>query len=118
MKLHHLRLIILALLTLSWRVPTLSAATAPNDSVYNASHPSILFTAEMKSSLAVRVDVTGEARDAFDYVDWLADEYYLVGGTSTVLSEFYGLNGIPNIGIAAHLRSPVDTVLMALGSRA
>ena len=92
-----------------------AAGSAVSDSLYNAHHPRLLFTASELPALRAKVTDGGYDDDAYDLLRYLASSYYPSIAPSLLMSNDAGFNAIPNLGVAAHLESPPDTAAMHLG---
>ena len=89
--------------------------TATGDSLYVAHHPRLLFTTAELPALKAKVTDGGYDDDAYDFVRYLAGQYYPYLTPAQLMADASGLNSIPNIGLAAHLQTPPDTAAIRMG---
>lgn len=89
-----------------------------SDSLYSAHHPCILFNPAELPALRAKVLDGGYDDTAYNYLRYLAKHYYPTLPLPNLLGGEFGLNAIPNLGLAAFLESPVDTASINLGREA
>jgi len=92
-----------------------AAATATGDSLYNALHPRLLFTSDELPDLRAKVSDGGYDDDAYEFVRILAENSYANSTLSQLMGNYSGLSSIPNLGLAAHLATPLDTASIRIG---
>lgn len=93
------------------------ASPALSDSLYRARHPHLLFTQAEIPDLKQKVRDGGPDDDAFDYIGFLVDSVYIRNALDTVNTYSLYIGDMANLGIAAHLGSPSDSVAADLGWR-
>ncbi len=93
------------------------AAAQPvlTDSLYNAHHPSLLFSAADVATLAAKVKDGGRDDEAYEYLHNYVHGIYLGLAPGALMGPFYGLEAVPALGVVAHLASPPDPAVMAKG---
>jgi hypothetical protein len=92
-----------------------ASGPAVSDSLYNAHHPRLLFTSADLPALYAKVRDGGHDDDAYQYLRFLAEQQYPPLTFEELLANEWGLNTIPNLGVAAFGESPVDTAAIRLG---
>jgi hypothetical protein len=85
------------------------------NSLYDSHHPRLLFMDEEIISLHGKVRDGGNDDDAYAVIRHAAEFEYPVSTMEELLDDDYGLNTIPNLGLAGFLESPEDTAALALG---
>ncbi|UCG51723.1 MAG: T9SS type A sorting domain-containing protein [Candidatus Latescibacterota bacterium] len=93
------------------------AETQPQltDSLYNAHHPRLLFTTAEIPSLFQKVRDNGNDDDAYALIRHAAEQIYPGLSIEDLLESDYGLNTIPNLGLAGYLETPKDPAPLAIG---
>jgi hypothetical protein len=92
-----------------------AAGTTVSDSLYNAHHPRLLFTASELPALRAKVSDGGYDDTAYDFLRYLAEHYYPLLEPADMMAGDTALNAIPNLGLAAHLETPPDTASIRMG---
>ncbi len=85
------------------------------DSLYNANHPRLLFTDAELPGLYDKVRDGGYDDDAYDFIRLVTLYIYPYSSEEELLDEDYGLETMPNLGLAGFLESPMDTNALAIG---
>jgi hypothetical protein len=88
------------------------------DSIYNLHHPCILVSDEELAALRSKISGAGYDKNAWDYIRFLAENVYAYQSTAGLVSQEFGMNTIPNLGLAAIVPDPADTVSMRRGRNA
>jgi hypothetical protein len=110
-----LALIALSIAMFGIGVGPAEAGTVVSDSLYNAHHPRLLFTAAELPALQAKVADGGEDDAAYDYLRELAELYYPLLTPAGLMGGESALNSMPNLGLAAHLETPPDTAAIRMG---
>ena len=92
-----------------------SGAPVITDSLYHLHHPRVLFTNDELAALRLKITGVGYDKNAYDYIRYLAEYVYPFQTTASLVSPDFGLNAVPNLGLAAILPEPTDTVAMRMG---
>jgi hypothetical protein len=92
-----------------------SRIAATSDSVYNALHPRLLFSAAELPALRAKVQDGGKDDQAYDFIMLFVNMIYPTSTYADLLGTDFGLGTIPNLGLAAHLETPEDTAARELG---
>ncbi len=89
-----------------------------SDSLYRAHHPRLLFTQRELPALKQKVRDGGHDDTAYDYIRFIVESvYYPVEADSLLFEDTFGINVIPNLGIAAYLETPADRSAYDFGRR-
>jgi hypothetical protein len=86
-----------------------------SDSLYSAHHPRLLFSGDEIPALYNKVRDGGHDSDAYAVIRDAAVLSYPLMSMEELLDDDFGLNTIPNLGLAGFLESPVDTTALVLG---
>jgi hypothetical protein len=98
--------------------PSTPAGPTVTDSLYAANHPCILFTTAELPALRAKVADGGYDDDAYAFLRFIAETYYPQLEPDSLLAGEWGLNAIPNLGVAAFLETPIDTTAIRVGRNA
>ncbi|MBI4719775.1 MAG: T9SS type A sorting domain-containing protein [Chitinivibrionia bacterium] len=96
------------------RLPV-SRTAATSDSVYNAHHPRLLFSAADIPALKAKIQDGGRADQAYDFIMLFVDMIYPTSTYTDLLGTDFGLGTVPNLGLATHLETPEDAAARELG---
>lgn len=102
-------------------VATLLVGAAPSrsetdpDSLYIATHPSLLFDMGDLSSLRARVQAIGPPATAFTFIRNQYLHVYTSAPFDTLLGNDGGQEPVVNLGLAGYLVEPIDINALALG---
>ncbi|MFH1754701.1 MAG: hypothetical protein ABIA59_03260, partial [Candidatus Latescibacterota bacterium] len=88
---------------------------ALSDSLYNAHHPRLLFTDAELPGLFDKVRDGGYDATAYNFIRLVVQYIYPGSSVEALLDGDFGLETIPNLGIAGFLASPMDTSALAIG---
>jgi len=96
-----------------------STAAGPplTDSLYTAHHPRLLLTPSEMASYYDKVRNGGDDDDAYAVIRNAATAVYPFATMVELLDDNYGLNPVPNLGLAGMLELPPDTAAFAIGRR-
>jgi len=108
-------LTVVSIVLLAAVVSPAAAGTAIGDSLYNALHPRLLFTAAELPALKAKVTDGGYDDNAYNFIRYLAEQYYPNLTPLQMMADASALNSIPNLGLAAHLETPPDTAAIRMG---
>jgi len=86
-----------------------------SDSLYDANHPRLLFTDAELAGLYDKVRDGGYDDNAYNFIRLVTQYIYPYSTEEELLDEDYGLETMPNLGLAGFLESPMDTNALALG---
>lgn len=93
---------------------TTSAASDP-DSLYIASHPSLLFDLSNLSGMKARVQAQGPPGSAFTFIRNQYLNVYISSPFDSLLGNDGGQEPVVNLGLAGYLVDPLDTNALTLG---
>jgi hypothetical protein len=86
-----------------------------SDSLYNANHPCLLFTDAELPGLYNKVRDSGYDDDAYNFIRLVTQAIYPYSTEEQLLDGDFGLETMPNLGLAGFLESPMDTNAMGIG---
>jgi hypothetical protein len=86
-----------------------------SDSLYDAHHPRLLFTNAELPGLYNKVRDGGYDDDAYNFIRLVTQYIYPSSSEEELLDGDFGLETMPNLGLAGFLESPIDTNALALG---
>lgn len=96
--------------------PRAGASTpSVSDSLYQAHHPSILFTATELPTLRLKLSDGGEDDDAYSFLRFMALNSYAHQTPANLVNTDFGMHTIPTLGLVAWAETPFDTALGDLG---
>jgi len=93
--------------------PRSPAGTA--DSIYNANHPRLLFTGSELPALQQKVRDGGRDDTAYNAVRDIVKSVYPTKTEEQLFEDTFGINIMPNLGIAAYLETPTDQAAVEFG---
>lgn len=96
-------------------VTTPARALETPDSLYLASHPSLLFAPADVPGLRARVQTPGAPADAFAFILDVYQTTYVNVPLDSLLDIDFGLEPILNLGLAGFLPDPIDLDALELG---
>ena len=96
---------------------TSPARSGPADAVYDAHHPRLLFTSDELPALRQKVRDGGRDDAAYAAVLDFVRVVYPTKTDEELFLDTFGINVLPNIGVAAYLETPVDTSAIEFGRR-
>jgi hypothetical protein len=119
-RIHSNRFLFISVLTLGCALAPVGASLADagqsfSESTYGANHPRLLFTSGESAALYSKVRDGGHDDDAYAVIRNAAVNVYPFYTMEELLDDDYGLNPIPNLGLAGYLESPQDLSALALG---
>jgi hypothetical protein len=94
-----------------------SSAEARARAAYDAHHPRLLFTPGELPALREKIRDGGRDDDAYAAVVNIVRNIYPTKSYEELFLDIFGIDVLPNIGVAAYLETPVDTSAIAFGRR-
>ncbi len=91
------------------------AATPDPDSLYLASHPSLLFGNGDVADLRARVTTPGVPADAYAFIRGVVMNAYAGAPLDTLVGDDFALSPIVNLGLVGYLEDPTNTPALELG---
>lgn len=97
------------------RTATLPLGAAAGDSIYAANHPRLLFTRSELPALARKVRDGGPDDAAYSDVREIVKTVYPARTEEQLFEITFGVDIMPNLGIAAYLETPTDPEAVEFG---
>lgn len=91
------------------------SSAGPADSIYNANHPRLLFTWSELPALERKVRDGGRDDTAYGAVRDIVKSVYPTKTEEQLFEDTFGINIMPNLGIAAYLETPTDQAAVEFG---
>lgn len=96
--------------------PTTSRSfVSRDDSLYNAHHPRLLFTLEELLPLRQKVRDGGRDDTAYGAIFQIVKSVYPTRPEEELFEDTFGVNIMPNLGLVAHIETPVDREALEFG---
>jgi len=99
----------------STRASPLRPPAARADSIYNANHPRLLFTPSELPALGQKVRDGGRDDAAYSQVRDIVKAVYPTKTEEQLFEDTFGVNIMPNLGVAAYLETPTDQAAVEFG---
>ena len=88
---------------------------SPDDSLYALHHPRLLFAPEEIAALRLKVRDGGRDDAAYAAIREIVRSVYPAKTEEELFGDTFGINIMPNLGIAAHLETPMDDAAFDFG---
>ena len=99
------------------RITASPALLSPDDSLYNLHHPRLLFAPQEIPALRQKVRDGGRDDEAYAAIREIVGSVYPAKTEEELFGDTFGINIMPNLGIAAYLETPVDSEALDFGRR-
>ncbi len=97
--------------------PAPRTAAGPCESPYDSRHPRLLFTPEEIPALRLKVRDGGRDDAAYAAIRDIVRSVYPAKTEEELFGDTFGINVMPNLGLAAYLETPIDQAALDFGRR-